>query len=73
MLHTSVTNQMKHTNNNNKSEEFQQTSLINLNAIDTHGRTCIHHLVQPFSEGTYTNNIEILQLLHSCGASLTIT
>jgi predicted DNA-binding WGR domain protein len=67
----SVTN-INETSNNTKSEEFQLTSLINLNAIDIYGRTCIHHLVQPFSEGTYRNNIEILQLLHFCGASLTI-
>ena len=47
------------------------TSSVDLNAIDSDGRTCIHHLVQPFTQGTFTNSIEILRLLHSCGASLT--
>ncbi|CAF3964350.1 unnamed protein product [Rotaria sp. Silwood2] len=59
--------------NNKKAKKFQKTSLINLNAIDIHGRTCIHHLIQPFPDGSYTNNIDILCLLHSCGASLTMT
>ncbi|CAF0916058.1 unnamed protein product [Rotaria sp. Silwood1] len=61
------------TSNNKKAKKFQKTSSINLNAIDIHGRTCIHHLIQPFSDGSYTNNIDILHLLHSCGASLTMT
>ena len=54
-------------------KSFKKTSLVNLNAIDNNGQTCIHHLFQPFPDGTYTNNIEMLRLLHSCGASLTIT
>ncbi|CAF5105428.1 unnamed protein product, partial [Rotaria socialis] len=58
--------------NNNKTKKFQKTSSINLNAIDIDGRTCIHHLVQPFADGSYKNNIDILRLLHSCGASLAI-
>jgi len=69
----STTDSDEASNNNNKSIQFQKTSSINLNAIDTNGRTCIHHLVQPFSDGSYRNNIEILRLLHSCGASLTMT
>ena len=57
----------------NKLRKLLKTSSIDLNAIDIHGRTCVHHFVQPFSDGTYTNNIEMLRLLHSCDASLTIT
>jgi ankyrin repeat protein len=68
----SVTNTDEVSNNrNNQPKDFQVTSLINLKAIDTDGRTCIHHLIQPFSNGTYTNNLEILRLLHSCGAPIT--
>ncbi|CAF0863254.1 unnamed protein product [Adineta ricciae] len=54
-----------------KSDRFTMTTDIDLNASDSLGRTCIHHLVQPFPDGTYTNNIELLRLLHSCGASIT--
>jgi predicted DNA-binding WGR domain protein len=54
-----------------KPERFLVTSSIDLNASDSLGRTCIHHLVQPFPDGSYTSNIELLQLLHSSGASLT--
>ena len=53
------------------SDKFLVTSSIDLNASDSLGRTCIHHLVQPFPDGSYTSNIELLQLLHSSGASLT--
>ncbi|CAF3484731.1 unnamed protein product [Rotaria sordida] len=59
--------------NDKTSKKFQRTSLVNLNATDIHGRTCIHHLIQPFPDGSYTNNIDLLRLLHSCGASLTTT
>lgn len=52
-------------------ETFTVTSSVDLNASDALGRTCIHYLVQPFSDGSYTNNIDLLQLLHSSGASLT--
>jgi predicted DNA-binding WGR domain protein len=55
----------------NETEEFQVTSSIDINASDALGRTCIHHLVQPFPDGSYTSNIELLRLLHSSGASLT--
>ena len=41
-----------------------------INAKDVFGRTCIHHLVQPFADGTYTTNIELLEFLHQSGASL---
>jgi predicted DNA-binding WGR domain protein len=56
---------------NEKEKEFLVTSSIDLNASDSLGRTCIHHLVQPFPDGSYTSNIELLRLLHSSGASLT--
>ncbi|CAF3795485.1 unnamed protein product [Adineta steineri] len=59
--------------NKNKSITFELTSSINLNAIDNDSRTCIHHLIHPCTDYTYRNNIEILQLLHSCGALLTKT
>ena len=59
------------TPNPNKPEKFLVTSSIDLNASDSLGRTCIHHLVQPFPDGSYTSNIELLRLLHSSGASLT--
>lgn len=45
-----------------------------IDQVDALGRTCIHHLVQPFPESyhaSYANNIELLELLHSAGASLT--
>ena len=58
-------------NNINEINEFKVTSSIDLNASDALGRTCIHHLVQPFPDGSYTDNIELLRLLHSSGASLT--
>ena len=47
-------------------------TLIDINATDALGRTCIHHLVQPFADGSYTTNIELLEFLHQSGASLTI-
>jgi predicted DNA-binding WGR domain protein len=53
-----------------EDKEFVVTSSIDLNASDSLGRTCIHHLVQPFPDGSYTSNIELLRLLHSSGASL---
>ena len=59
------------TDSHNKPEKFLVTSSIDLNASDSLGRTCIHHLVQPFPDGSYTSNIELLRLLHSSGASLT--
>lgn len=58
-------------NINDESDRFTMTTDIDLNASDSLGRTCIHHLVQPFPDGTYTSNIELLRLLHSCGASVT--
>ncbi|CAF0987776.1 unnamed protein product [Adineta steineri] len=54
-----------------ESKKFLVTSTIDLNASDPLGRTCIHHLVQPFPDGSYTSNIELLRLLHSSGASIT--
>ncbi|CAF2162287.1 unnamed protein product, partial [Rotaria magnacalcarata] len=39
------------------------------------GRTCIHHLVRPLIESYdifYANNIELFELLHTAGASLSI-
>ena len=54
-----------------KKDEFQVTSSIDLNASDSLGRTCIHHLVQPFPDGSFTSNIDLLRLLHRAGASLT--
>ena len=50
-----------------------QTSKVDMNATDALGRTCIHHLVQPFPNGSYRNNIELLKWLHRSGASLTKT
>jgi predicted DNA-binding WGR domain protein len=47
------------------------TTVIDINASDTLGRTCIHYLVQPFPDGSYTNNIKLLKFLHRLGASLT--
>ncbi|CAF1971897.1 unnamed protein product [Rotaria magnacalcarata] len=55
----------------NKSDTFTVTSMIDINASDVLGYTCIHHLVQPFPDGSYINNIRLLELLHSSGASLT--
>ncbi|CAF3379069.1 unnamed protein product [Rotaria sp. Silwood1] len=56
---------------NDETDKFEVTSSIDLNASDSLGRTCIHHLVQPFPDGSYTSNIKLLRLLHSSGASLT--
>lgn len=53
------------------SNTFRTESTINLDAADGFGSTCIHYLVQPFSHGSYTNNIELLELLYRLGASLT--
>lgn len=60
------------TTNRNKTKNFKKTSSINLNATDSHGNTCIHYLVEPFTDSSYTNNIDLLHILHSCGATLTI-
>ena len=54
-----------------KSDDFVVTSSIDLNAHDSLGRTCIHHLVQPFPDGSYTSNLDLLRLLVRSGASLT--
>ncbi|CAF1463911.1 unnamed protein product [Didymodactylos carnosus] len=51
--------------------ETIKTSSIDLDANGALGRTCIHHLVQPFPDGSYINNRKLLKLLHSFGASLT--
>ncbi|CAF3862176.1 unnamed protein product [Adineta steineri] len=59
------------TTSTDESKKFLVTSTIDLNASDPLGRTCIHHLVQPFPDGSYTSNIELLRLLHSSGASIT--
>lgn len=53
------------------SNTFELTSQIDFNATDTLGRTCIHHLVQSLTDASYTNNVELLELLHVSGASLT--
>lgn len=58
-----------------ESSTFEETTLIDLNATDALGRTCIHHLARPIIESYdvfYANNIELLELLHSAGASLII-
>ncbi|CAF3593781.1 unnamed protein product [Rotaria socialis] len=55
----------------NISNTFTVTSMIDINASDALGYTCIHHLVQPFPGGSYMNNIKLLELLHCSGASLT--
>ncbi|CAF3833248.1 unnamed protein product [Rotaria sordida] len=55
----------------NGSNKFKMTSNIDLDATDALGRTCIHHLVQPFAGASYVNCIEILELLHASGVSLT--
>lgn len=55
----------------NQSKTFQMTSRVKLDALDNLGRSCIHHLARPFPQGTFTNNLEILRLLHTCGATLT--
>lgn len=49
---------------------FSIESIIDINAKDIFGRTCIHYLVQPFSDGCYTTSIELLELLNQSGASL---
>ena len=49
---------------------FSVTSSIDLNASDALGLTCIHYLVQPFPDGSYAHNLDLLRLLHSAGASL---
>ncbi|CAF0960955.1 unnamed protein product [Adineta ricciae] len=67
-----ATNHSDKASANKKSKEFQMTSKIDLNALDKNGRSCIHHLIQPFTRGSYRNNLEILRLLHSCGATLTV-
>ena len=54
-----------------EDEKFSVTSSIDLDISDALGRTCIHHLVQPFPDGSYTGNIDLLRLLHEAGASLT--
>ncbi|CAF3244348.1 unnamed protein product [Rotaria sp. Silwood2] len=54
-----------------ESNTFTVTSAIDINAIDIFGRTCIHYLVQPFPNGSYVNNLELLELLHRSGALLT--
>ena len=67
-----VTNVVETTNNEiEPSKPFEMTSSIDLNAKDALGRTAIHHLVQPFPDGSYVNNIEILELLYNFGASVT--
>ncbi|CAF4358739.1 unnamed protein product, partial [Rotaria sp. Silwood2] len=69
-----VTNEISNNDDDDDDEEtnkFEVISAIDLNASDSLGRTCIHHLVQPFPDGSYTSNIELLRLLHSSGASLT--
>lgn len=40
-------------------------------ATDKLGWTCIHHLVQPFPDGSYATNLDLLELLHEFSASLT--
>ncbi|CAF2682426.1 unnamed protein product [Rotaria sp. Silwood2] len=55
----------------NEWKKFEVTSNIDLDATDAFGRTCIHHLVQPFPDASYVNCIELLELLHTSGASLT--
>ena len=57
----------------NQSKTFEMTSAVKLDALDNNGRTCIHHLVHPFPQGTFSNNLELLRLVHSCGATLTVT
>ena len=52
------------------AQPFAQTSSIDLDAVDCAGFTCIHYLVQPFPDGSFRNNLELLRLLHSCGAIL---
>ncbi|CAF1193546.1 unnamed protein product [Rotaria sordida] len=68
-ISSDIANETSH--DDNETDKFEVTSSIDLNAKDSLGRTCIHHLVQPFPDGTYTSNIELLRLLHSSGASLT--
>ncbi|CAF4917194.1 unnamed protein product [Rotaria sp. Silwood1] len=58
-----------------ESSAFEEPTSIDLNATDALGRTCIHHLALPLLESYdvfYANNIELLELLHSAGASLII-
>ena len=58
------------TDDSSKTEEFVVTSSIDLNASDSLGQACIHHLVQPFLDGSYTSSFKLLRLLHRAGASL---
>ena len=54
------------------SKPFEQTSAVELDATDNVGFSCIHHLVQPFSQGSFRNNLDLLRLLHTCGATLNL-
>ncbi|CAF1574984.1 unnamed protein product [Rotaria sp. Silwood1] len=54
-----------------ESNKFKVTSNIDFGATDALGRTCIHHLVQPFVDASYVNCIEMLELLYRSGVSLT--
>ncbi|CAF3793465.1 unnamed protein product [Rotaria socialis] len=58
-----------------ESSTFEEATNIDLNATDALGRTCIHHLLRPLIESYdifYANNIELFELLHTAGASLSI-
>lgn len=48
---------------------FNKTSAADLTAVDSHSWTVVHHLVQPMEVGTF-ENLELLCLLHHCGAPL---
>ncbi|GAB6020532.1 hypothetical protein CHUAL_003215 [Chamberlinius hualienensis] len=52
--------------------EDMKSSKVSLSQTDGHGWTVIHHLIRPFSCGTY-DNADILHLLAEAGAPLDIS
>ncbi|XP_033625691.1 poly [ADP-ribose] polymerase tankyrase-like [Asterias rubens] len=53
----------------NKVPKLQKTSKLNLNAVDSKGRTAIHYLMKSCNVGTY-ENVEVLELLARLKAKL---
>ncbi|XP_038072455.1 poly [ADP-ribose] polymerase tankyrase-like isoform X2 [Patiria miniata] len=52
-----------------KFPKCKKTSSINLNAVDSQGRTAVHYLMKTCDYGTY-ENVEMLELLAGVGAKL---
>ncbi|XP_038075117.1 poly [ADP-ribose] polymerase tankyrase-like [Patiria miniata] len=53
------------------AKKFAETSKVDLNAVDSAGRTAIHHLVKTHSYGTHENVI-MLDLLFRLGAKISM-